>query len=111
MIDVILNPPQNPPQKKAQPGRKIKPAQEGDRPVKSLLKTISWRIIGTIDTITISFIITGEITSALSIGSIEVVSKMILYYFHERLWSKSRKFKKPMTKIDSHEFISPIRSN
>jgi hypothetical protein len=51
MIDVILNPPQ----KKAQPVLEVKKTQEGDRPIKSLLKTISWRIVGTIDTITISF--------------------------------------------------------
>ncbi len=107
MIDVILNPPQ----KKVRPVIEVKPKQEGDRPLKSLLKTISWRIVGTIDTITISFIITGEIKSALSIGSIEVVSKMILYYFHERLWSKSNKFKKSITKIDRNEFISSIGSN
>ncbi len=107
MIDVILNPPQ----KKVQPSIEVKTRQEGDRPIKSLLKTISWRIVGTIDTITISFIITGEITSALSIGSIEVVTKMILYYFHERLWSKSKKFKKPITKINRNEFISSIGSN
>lgn len=107
MIDVILKPPQ----KKVQPGLEIKSTQEGDRPIKSLLKTISWRIVGTIDTITISFIITGEIKSALSIGSIEVVSKMILYYFHERLWSKSKKFNKSISRIDKNEFISSIGSN
>lgn len=54
----------------------------------SVLKTISWRIIGTIDTMIISFILTGRLDIAFSIGSIEVVSKMVLYYLHERAWIK-----------------------
>ncbi|UNY97210.1 DUF2061 domain-containing protein [Zhouia spongiae] len=57
----------------------------------SILKTISWRVIGTIDTMIISYILTGSFTVALGIGSIEVVSKMILYYFHERAWNKITK--------------------
>lgn len=59
-----------------------------DRPVKSIVKAITWRIVGTIDTICISYFLTGKITVALSIGSIEVFSKMILYYLHERAWAQ-----------------------
>lgn len=66
---------------------KIEDAQKGDSNLKSLAKTISWRIVGTIDTMIISYLITGETAMALSIGSVEVVSKMILYYLHERIWS------------------------
>lgn len=54
---------------------------------RSLAKSISWRIIGTIDTVIISYLITGEVSLALSIGSIELVTKMVLYFFHERLWN------------------------
>lgn len=54
----------------------------------SLLKTVSWRVIGTLDTMIISYILTGKLDVALSIGGIEVVSKMILYYLHERAWIK-----------------------
>lgn len=54
----------------------------------SLLKTVSWRIIGTIDTMIISYLLTGKLDVAVSIGGIEVVSKMILYYLHERAWIK-----------------------
>ncbi len=64
---------------------------QADRPVVSLVKTISWRVVGTIDTIVISYVITGEVKSAVSIGGIEVFSKMILYYFHERLWAKIKR--------------------
>lgn len=54
----------------------------------SLLKTISWRIIGTLDTMAISYMLTGKLDIAVSIGGIEVVSKMLLYYLHERAWIK-----------------------
>jgi uncharacterized membrane protein len=55
-----------------------------------ILKTITWRLVGTIDTVVIGGVITGDWTIGLSIGGIEVISKMILYYIHERVWYKSR---------------------
>ena len=56
--------------------------------LKSLIKGISWRIIGTIDTLFVAFIITGDTVKSLSIGGIEVFTKIFLYYLHERLWSR-----------------------
>ncbi|OEJ99521.1 DUF2061 domain-containing protein [Roseivirga misakiensis] len=68
--------------------RKVEANASGaDSNLRSLLKTISWRILGTLDTIIISYFVTGEVAMALSIGSVEVVSKMILYYLHERAWA------------------------
>ncbi|MGB1032281.1 MAG: DUF2061 domain-containing protein [Flavobacteriales bacterium] len=52
------------------------------------MKTISWRIIGTIDTVVISYLLTGTLSVALSIGAVEVVSKMLLYFIHERVWER-----------------------
>lgn len=57
----------------------------------SIYKTISWRIIGTIDTMVISYFLTGKLDIAMSIGGIEVISKMVLYYIHERTWLKITK--------------------
>ncbi len=54
---------------------------------RSLLKTVSWRAVGTITTVTVSYIITGTMALAFSIGGIELVSKMVLYFFHERAWN------------------------
>ena len=54
---------------------------------RSFAKTISWRIIGTLDTILISWFITGTFAFAISIGAIELFTKMILYFFHERVWN------------------------
>jgi uncharacterized membrane protein len=51
-------------------------------------KSISWRATGTMDTFVVSWIITGELVVALSIGGVEIVTKMILYYLHERLWDR-----------------------
>ncbi len=59
-----------------------------EKAYRSVVKTISWRTVGTLDTIIISYFITGNLAMAASIGSIEVVTKMILYYFHERVWNK-----------------------
>jgi uncharacterized membrane protein len=52
-------------------------------------KTITWRIVGTIDTMVIGWIITGNAVMGVKIGGIEVVTKMILYFFHERIWYRS----------------------
>lgn len=60
-----------------------------EKSYRSIVKTISWRTLGTFDTIVISYLITGSIGMAASIGSIELVTKMLLYYFHERAWNKS----------------------
>jgi Predicted membrane protein len=55
-------------------------------------KTLSWRVIGTIDTMILSSVITGSWELGLTIGGIEVVTKMILYFLHERLWYKYFKY-------------------
>ena len=53
-----------------------------------VMKTITWRLIGTIDTILIGWFVSGDPLIGLSIGSIEVITKMILYFIHERVWYK-----------------------
>ena len=57
---------------------------------RSILKTISWRIVGTLDTMCLGWIITGDPTVGLKIGALELFTKMILYYFHERAWYNYR---------------------
>ena len=56
---------------------------------RSLVKTLTWRIIASTDTVIIATFITQDLDKGLAIAAIEVVSKMILYYLHERGWSKS----------------------
>ena len=55
---------------------------------RSIVKAISWRVTGTVDTIVISWLITREVKLALSIGFVEVFTKIFLYYLHERLWTR-----------------------
>ena len=59
-----------------------------DKHYRSLVKAISWRVTGTMDTILISFVITGKIKFALSIGFVELFTKVFLYYVHERVWDR-----------------------
>lgn len=54
---------------------------------RSLAKAVSWRITGTIDTFIISFFITGHAVLAGSIAGTELLTKVLLYYFHERVWA------------------------
>lgn len=51
-----------------------------------LAKTLTWRVLATTDTFLIAWLITGQIDWAAGIASIEVVTKMFLYYWHERAW-------------------------
>ena len=53
-----------------------------------IAKTITWRIVGTLDTILLAWLISGNPFTGLKIGFAEIITKMILYYFHERLWFK-----------------------
>jgi len=53
-----------------------------------IIKTVTWRVLGTLDTITLSWIISGDPFTGLKIGFAEVITKMMLYYFHERTWYK-----------------------
>ena len=58
-----------------------------DSRLKSLYKSISWRIFGSLCTMGIAFMITHEWNFSLYIGGLEFVSKIGLFYFHERLWN------------------------
>jgi uncharacterized membrane protein len=59
-----------------------------ERPYRSILKAFSWRLTGTLDTILVSLLITGRIKVALSIGVVELFTKLTLYYLHERAWNR-----------------------
>ncbi|HLT79524.1 MAG TPA: DUF2061 domain-containing protein [Cyclobacteriaceae bacterium] len=60
----------------------------GPTHARSLVKGISWRFFGTMDTIVISYIVTGTWVSAFAIGGFELITKVIIYYIHERVWGK-----------------------
>lgn len=70
-----------------------------EKPYRSIVKAISWRITGTIDTILVSFLISRKLTIAVSIGFVELFTKIGLYYLHERAWNKL-KFGRTIPSID-----------
>ncbi len=55
---------------------------------RSLVKTLTWRILATITTMLLVWIAFGEIDKAIGVGLIEFVIKMIIYYAHERAWAR-----------------------
>lgn len=59
-----------------------------DSHYKSVAKAISWRVIATLTTVIVSWFVTRSIAFAVSIGAIEMVAKIFLYYLHERAWLK-----------------------
>jgi uncharacterized membrane protein len=59
-----------------------------DSQTRSLAKAISWRVTGTLDTFIISWLITGEPLLATAIAFTEIITKVFLYWGHERVWNK-----------------------
>ncbi|OIQ21428.1 MAG: hypothetical protein BM557_04020 [Flavobacterium sp. MedPE-SWcel] len=53
-----------------------------------IAKTITWRLVGTLDTMFLAWIISGNPIVGLQVGFAEVITKMTLYYIHERVWFK-----------------------
>ena len=54
----------------------------------STTKTITWRIVASLDTFILSWLLTGSASIGMTIASLEILTKMVLYYAHERQWEK-----------------------
>ena len=59
-----------------------------DKHYRSLIKAVSWRLTGSVDTLIISFLITRQLKWAFTISGVELFTKVGLYYLHERVWDK-----------------------
>lgn len=59
-----------------------------DTAVRSLAKAVSWRVTGTVDTFLISWLITGQVLIAGGIALTEIVTKIFLFWLHERAWNR-----------------------
>ena len=87
-----------------------------DSKKRHLAKTISWRIIGTLDTMVLAWLISGNPLTGLKIGAAEVVTKMLLYYLHERAWYKidfglpNRSAKKEKTELNRERTEERVKS-
>ena len=58
-----------------------------EKPLRSIAKALSWRIVGTLDTLVVSYFVTGKIVLAASIATVDFLTKLVLYFFHERIWN------------------------
>jgi uncharacterized membrane protein len=68
--------------------RRARPIPESR--VRSIAKAVSWRVVGSLDTLVLSYLFTGNVLIAGSIASTETVTKTVLYYLHERGWGLIR---------------------
>lgn len=68
--------------------------------MRSISKAVSWRIVATATTTLLVYAFTGRTDLAVTIGLLEAVTKMALYYFHERAWNRLNVGRKPMTGSD-----------
>jgi uncharacterized membrane protein len=65
----------------------MKPFRSREAHGRSLAKAVTWRTTATIDTFIISFFVTGKASVAGTIAGIEVITKIVIYYLHERVWT------------------------
>lgn len=77
--------------------------KNGNSKKRHIAKTITWRCIGTIDTMVLAWVISGDPMIGLQVGFAEVITKMILYYFHERAWYKLDYGLTSRRKLESNE--------
>lgn len=59
-----------------------------EKPIRSIVKGITWRFLASLITIMASLFVTGEIGHALSIGGVDFLVKLVIYFIHERIWNK-----------------------
>lgn len=67
--------------------RKFEDDKNFEKPFRSVAKAFSWRLIGTLDTLLVSYLLSGTFSLAASIASIDFLTKLVLYFFHERVWN------------------------
>ncbi|MEM3640710.1 MAG: DUF2061 domain-containing protein [Candidatus Bathyarchaeia archaeon] len=58
-----------------------------EKPIRSFVKAISWRIVATLTTVLLVFAFTGNVIISGGVGFAELVMKIVIYYVHERVWN------------------------
>ena len=85
-------------------------ANPEDQPKRSILKSLTWRALATLTTFVIVYAYTDELALSLGVGAVEIVTKMCLYYLHERFWVRVRWGKTlPGTTDSSLRVVKPVR--
>ena len=55
---------------------------------RSIAKTISWRVVATIVTGVVTYLLTGRLDFAVTVGLADTLVKFFIYYAHERMWTR-----------------------
>jgi len=76
------------PRGEVEAGQRPRAGTCAERPIRSLVKALSWRLTGSVDTLLLSWLFTGDLAVAAAIGTTEVLTKTVLYYLHERAWNR-----------------------
>jgi len=58
-----------------------------ETPLRSMVKSISWRVVATVTTMSIVYLFSGDAVFALSVGGVEIVAKLIIFFLHDRAWN------------------------
>jgi len=76
---------------------------------RTVLKTVSWRIVATLTTGIIVYIFTKEILLSLGVIGVEGLTKILFYYLHERVWNMVTwgKTKHPLASIPVNKELVP----
>lgn len=76
---------------------------------RTVMKSVSWRIVATLTTMCIVYIFTGEFLLSLGVGAVEVIAKIVFYYLHERAWEMVSwgKAKHPLASIPVNRELTP----
>jgi len=76
---------------------------------RTVMKTVSWRVVATVTTMAIVYIFTGEFLLSLGVGAVEVIAKILFYYLHERAWEMVSwgKAKHPLASIPVSRELTP----
>ncbi len=76
---------------------------------RTVMKTVSWRIVATLTTGIIVYLFTGEILLSLGVIGVEVIAKILFYYLHERVWNMVQwgKKKHPLASIPVNKELEP----
>lgn len=76
---------------------------------RAVIKAVTYRGLGTLVTMSVIFVFTGELMLSIGAGVVEVVAKMTFYYLHERLWERISwgKHKHPLADIPVQRELEP----
>ena len=55
---------------------------------RSLIKALSWRLVALLITFGVALILFNDVEVAASVGVLDSLAKIVIYYLHERVWQK-----------------------